>query len=299
MSFKLKLAVMVVSASLVTVAVSATVNAAVSVQDDLGVTVTLAKPAARIISLAPHATEDLFAIGAGDLIVGAVNYSDYPAKAKEIERIGGYNGFDLERIRALKPDLIIAWGSGNPQRQLDQIKQLGIPVFTTFSKKMADVPTVLERLGVLTQQTAGAAKAAKHYRDQLARLEKTYSNRAPVRVFYQIWDRPLMTINNTQIISDVMRLCGAVNVFGHLPELTPKVDVEAVLVANPDAIMTSGEPGVKGDVLASWQRWKNLKAAQNKQFYVLPKDIISRMGPRLVDGAQAMCEAVEQVRQVK
>ncbi|WP_247646635.1 cobalamin-binding protein [Deefgea sp. CFH1-16] len=297
MSFKFKLAVMAwgLTAALVTGAVSA----AVSVQDDLGVTVTLAKPAARIISLAPHATEDLFAIGAGDLIVGAVSYSDYPAKAKEIERIGGYNGFDLERIRALKPDLIIAWGSGNPQRQLEQIKQLGIPVFTTFSKQMADIPTVLERLGVLTQQTAGAAKAAKHYREQLARLEKTYSGRAPVRVFYQIWDRPLMTINNTQIISDVMRLCGAVNVFGHLPELTPKVDVEAVLVANPDAIMTSGEPGMKGDALASWQRWKNLKASKNNQFYVLPKDIISRMGPRLVDGAQAMCEAVEQVRQVK
>lgn len=269
---------------------------AISVKDDLGTTVTLAQPAKRIISLAPHVTEDLFAIGAGDLIVGTVNYSDYPPAANQIERIGGYNGFDLERIRALKPDLIIGWATGNPQRQLDQIKTLDIPMFLTFSKKMSDVPGVLERMGELTAQPAGAAKAAKQFRDQLAQLEKTYAGRKPVRVFYQIWDRPLMTINNTQIISDVMRTCGAVNVFGHLADLTPTVDIEAVLAANPDAIMTSGEPGVKSDALASWQRWKNLSAAKNNHFYLLPKDSVNRMGPRLVEGARAMCEAVEKAR---
>lgn len=271
-------------------------QAAVTVKDDIGVTVTLAQPAKRIISLAPHVTENLFAIGAGKLIVGAVDYSDYPPEANQIPRIGGYHGFDLERIRALKPDLIVGWASGNPPRQLDQIKALGIPVFLTFSKKMSDVPSVLERLGELSAHPAGAAVAAKSYRDQLVQLEKTYAGRKPVRVFYQIWDRPLMTINNTQIISDAMRVCGAVNVFGHLPDLTPTVDVEAVLAANPDAMMTSGEPGVKNAALASWRKWKNLKATQNNHFFVLPQDSVNRMGPRLVEGARAMCEAVEKVR---
>ncbi|WP_157314708.1 cobalamin-binding protein [Chitinibacter sp. GC72] len=275
---------------------SVTANAAITVKDDVGNTITLAQPAKRIISLAPHVTEDLFAIGAGKLIVGAVNYSDYPPEANQIERIGGYNGFDLERIRALKPDLIIGWATGNPQRQLDQIKALGFPVFLTFSKKMADVPTVLERMGEMTALQAGAGKAAKQYRDQLSVLEKTYAGRKPVRVFYQIWDRPLMTINNTQIISDVMRICGGVNVFGTQSDLTPKVDVEAVLAANPDVIMTSGEPGVKTDWLAGWKKWKNLKATQNNQFYILPKDSVNRMGPRLVEGGKAMCEALEKAR---
>ncbi|WP_373975666.1 cobalamin-binding protein [Chitinibacter sp. SCUT-21] len=275
---------------------SVTANAAITVKDDVGNTITLAQPAKRIISLAPHVTEDLFAIGAGKLIVGAVNYSDYPPEANQIERIGGYNGFDLERIRALKPDLIIGWATGNPERQLDQIKALGFPVFLTFSKKMADVPTVLERMGEMTALQAGAGKAAKQYRDQLALLEKTYAGRKPVRVFYQIWDRPLMTINNTQIISDVMRICGGVNVFGTQSDLTPKVDVEAVLAANPDVIMTSGEPGMKTDWLAPWKKWKNLKATQNNQFYILPKDSVNRMGPRLVQGGKAMCEALEQAR---
>ncbi|QLG87446.1 cobalamin-binding protein [Chitinibacter bivalviorum] len=276
---------------------SASVLAAVSVKDDVGATIALAQPAKRIISLAPHVTEDLFAIGAGKLIVGAVNYSDYPPEANQIERIGGYNGFDLERIRALKPDLIIGWATGNPERQLDQIKSLGIPVFLTFSKKMSDVPTVLERLGTLSGNEAGAAKAAKSYRDQLAQLERTYAGRKPVRVFYQIWDRPLMTINNTQIISDVMRVCGGVNVFGTQVDLTPKVDVEAVLAANPDVVMTSGEPGMKTDWLVPWKKWKNLKATQNNQFYMLPKDSVNRMGPRLVEGGKAMCEALEKARQ--
>ncbi|QLI82829.1 cobalamin-binding protein [Chitinibacter fontanus] len=276
---------------------STAAQAAITVKDDVGNTITLAQPAKRIISLAPHVTEDLFAIGAGKLIVGAVNYSDYPPEANKIERIGGYNGFDLERIRALKPDLIIGWASGNPERQLDQIKALGFPVFLTFSKKMADVPTVLERMGEMTALQAGAGKAAKQYRDQLAQLEKTYTGRKPVRVFYQIWDRPLMTINNTQIISDVMRVCGGVNVFGTQSDLTPKVDVEAVLAANPDVIMTSGEPGMKSDWLAPWKKWKNLKATQNNQFYILPKDSVNRMGPRLVEGGKAMCDALDKARQ--
>ncbi|MDW5415492.1 cobalamin-binding protein [Iodobacter sp. CM08] len=270
--------------------------ASVSVKDDRGQEITLAKPAQRIISLAPHATEDLFAIGAGKLIVGAVNYSDYPPEANKIERIGGYNGFDLERIRALKPDLIVAWQSGNPAKQLAQIETLGLPVFYTFSKKLGDVPTVLERLGVLTAKEPEAQLAAKKYRDSLASLEKKYAGKKPVRVFYQVWDRPLMTINHEQIISDAMRLCGGVNVFANLPALVPTIDDEAVLAANPESIITSGEPGVKDNWLSRWKRWPNLQASKNKQFHVLPKDLLSRMGPRLVEGTAKLCEAIDKAR---
>lgn len=268
--------------------------ASVSVKDDRGQEITLAKPAQRIISLAPHATEDLFAIGAGKLIVGAVSYSDYPPEANKIERIGGYNGFDLERIRALKPDLIVAWQSGNPAKQLAQIETLGLPVFYTFSKKLEDVPTVMERLGVLTAKEGEAQAAASKYRSSLAALEKKYAGRKPVRVFYQVWDRPLMTINREQIISDAMRLCGGVNVFAALPALVPTIDDEAVLAANPDVIITSGEPGVKDSWLNRWKRWPNLKA--NKHLYILPKDLLSRMGPRLVDGTEKLCEAIDKAR---
>lgn len=269
-------------------------HAAVSVRDDRGTTITLAQPARRIISLAPHVTENLFAIGAGGQIVGAVDYSDYPPAARQIERVGGYNGFDLERIRTLKPDLVIAWQSGNPQRQLDQIRAMGIPVYVNESGKLSDIPSSLERLGVLAGQSAGASRAAAAYRTQLARLEKTYSQRQPVRVFYQVWKQPLLTINGQQYISDALRVCGAVNVFAGQPALVPTVDVEAVLAARPQAIITSG--GEEGRPLAQWQQWRSLPAVQNSQLHVLPPDILVRMGPRLVEGTAALCEAVEQAR---
>ncbi|GAB3262590.1 cobalamin-binding protein [Chitinimonas naiadis] len=272
-------------------------KAAVTVQDDQGRTVTLAQPAQRIISLAPHLTEHLYAIGAGKQIVGATNFSDYPAAAKALPRVGGYNSFDLEKIRALKPDLIIAWPSGNPARQLEQIETLGIPVFYDKAQKLPQVPTVMERLGVLTGQDAGAKAAATAFRSHLANLEARYAGRKTVRVFYQVWDRPLMTINRDQIISDVMRVCGAENVFADLPSVAPTVDEEAVLVANPSLIATSGEATNKVSWLDRWRRFPRLAANARQQLYILPPDLLSRMGPRLVDGAEALCQVVEKARQ--
>lgn len=270
--------------------------ASVSVTDDRGKMLTLTRPAQRIVSLAPHITEDLFAIGAGHLVVGAVSYSDYPAEATRIPRVGSYNGFDLERIRALKPDLIVAWQSGNPQKQLALIETLGIPVFYDNSRKLLQVPAVLERLGTLTGKPDEARAAATHFRARIAGLEKRYAGRAPVRVFYQVWDRPLMTINREQIISDVMRVCGAINVFADLPTLTPTIDEEAVLAADPALIATSRVHGSKNEWLERWRRWPKLAAVRNGQLAILPPDLLNRMGPRLADGAQSLCDAVEKAR---
>jgi len=270
--------------------------AAVSVKDDRDQTITLKEPARRIISLSPHVTENLFAIGAGSQIVGTVNYSDYPEAAKNIERVGGYNGFDLERIRALKPDLIVAWQSGNPSKQLATLEALGIPLYVDNARKLADVPTEMERLGVLTGHEAGARAAASQFRDKIAKLEKAHAGKKMVRVFYQVWDRPLMTINREQIISDAMRVCGAVNVFGDLPAIAPTLDEEAVLAANPDLIVTTDVHGAKDLALARWQRWPKLKAVARGNLVLLPRDHLNRAGPRIADGTEALCAAVEKAR---
>lgn len=271
--------------------------AAVSVRDDRGQTITLKEPARRIITLSPHVTENLFAIGAGKVIVGTVNYSDYPEAAKAIERVGGYNGFDLERIRALKPDLIVAWQSGNPGKQLAMIEALGIPLYVDNARKLADVPTEMERLGVLTGHEAGARVAAAQFRDKIAKLEKNYSGKKTVRVFYQVWDRPLMTINREQIISDAMRVCGAVNVFGDLPAIAPTIDEEAVLAANPDLIVTTDVHGAKDLALERWRRWPKLRAVERGNLGLLPRDHLNRAGPRIADGTEALCAAVDKARQ--
>lgn len=278
---------------------SAAVLAAVQVKDDLGRTVTLAQPAKRIISLAPHLTEDLFAIGAGGQLVGVVSYSDYPKAALKIPLIGGYTGFDLEKIRALRPDLIVAWHSGNPPAQLQKIAALGVPMFYDHSQTLRDVPTVLERLGVLTGQSIRAQQAAQTFRQQISALEQQYAQQRPVRTFYQVWDRPLMTINRDQVISDAMRVCGAVNVFADAKALVPTVDDEAVVVKNPELILTSGDSTAKNSWLDRWKRWPHLAAVKHQQLVMLPPDLLSRVGPRLVEGTAVLCRAVHQARQAQ
>lgn len=271
--------------------------AEVSVNDDHDQLIKLPHPAQRIISLAPHLTEDLFAIGAGARIVGTVSYSDYPAQARTIPLVGSYQGLDLERIRVLRPDLIVAWSSGNSPQQMQQLESLGIRVFFDDSRSLVQVPTVLERLGVMTGLQAQADQAAGKFRQKLLQLQKNYAHRRPVRVFYQVWEHPLMTINGEQIISDAMRICGAVNVFSRLPALVPIVNDEAVIAANPDMIITSSEPSHDHDELARWKQWPNMTAVRHRQLIVLPPDLLNRLGPRLVDGTERLCLAVNQARQ--
>lgn len=271
-------------------------RAGVTVQDDRGNTVSLARPAERIVSLAPHATELLFAAGAGSRMVGAVDWSDFPPAAREIPRVGSYVQPDLERIVALKPDLVVAWYSGNEPRLVERLRALGYPVYVSEMRALEEVPAGIERLGRLAGTDAAASRAAADFRARRDRLQKSYAAGVPVRVFYQIWDKPLMTINNEHLITRVMELCGGRNVFGDLPTLTPHLDVEGVLVANPQAIVASGMGEARPDWLDHWRRWPDLTAVKNGHLFFVPPDFLQRPTPRILDGAQQMCEALEQVR---
>ncbi len=272
-------------------------GAAVSVVDDTGATVTLAQPAQRIVSLAPHLTEMLFAGGAGQQIVGAVEYSDYPEAAKSIPRVGGYSGFDLERIVALSPDLVVAWRSGNSAAAVEKLKQLGLKVYLSEPRAFEDVATNLERLSILTGHVAAGQRAAGDYRAELKQLQQRYAGVTKVRIFYQIWNRPLMTINGQHLIGHVIELCGGQNVFATLPTLAPQVDLEAVLLANPEAIIASGMGYERPEWLKEWQRWPQLAAVKSKSIYVIHPDIINRHSPRILQGALLMCEQLQEVRQ--
>lgn len=271
-------------------------GAPVSVRDDVGRSVVLAEPARRIVSLAPHATELLFAAGAGDRVVGAVEYSDYPDAAKAVPRVGGYEGLDLEAVIALAPDLVVAWTTGNPAAQVQRLRDLGLVVFESEPRRISDIPDSLERLGRLAGTGAFAAQAAHAFRERYARLQRTYAGRAPVRVFYQIWDRPLMTVNGTHLISDVMRVCGARNVFAELPVLAGKVSPEAVIAADPEVIIASGMGARRPEWLAKWRRWPRLAAVQRDNLFSIPPELIQRHTPRLLRGAEQLCTVVEAAR---
>ncbi|MFN3884020.1 MAG: cobalamin-binding protein [Rhodocyclaceae bacterium] len=271
-------------------------RAEISVMDDTGATLRLAAPAARIVSLAPHVTETLFSAGAGERIVGAVDYSDYPEAAKRIPRIGGYSRLDLEAIATLRPDLAIGWVSGNSPAHIEKIRALGIPVFLVQPRHIDDVAVNLERFGHIAGSGAAAHAAAQAFRERLAELRNRHAARPAVRVFYQVWNQPLMTVGGSQIISDVIKLCGGANVFADLEPLAPKVSVEAVLARDPEVIVASGMGEARPEWLDDWRKWPSLAAVKRDNLFFIPPDLLQRPTPRLLEGAARLCEQLETAR---
>jgi iron complex transport system substrate-binding protein len=272
-------------------------HADITVKDDKGDTVSLKQPAKRIVSLAPHLTELLYAAGGGAQLVGTVDYSDYPPAAKQLPRVGGYSRIDLEAVAGLKPDLILAWDSGNTPAHIARLRQLGLPVFVSQPNRIDDLSSLLERLGAISGHAEEGSGAARAYRERLAKLRATYSQKPKVRTFYQVWQQPLTTVGGQQIISDAIRVCGGDNVFGQLEALAPKISVEAVLAANPEAIVASGMGEARPDWVNDWKRWPRLTAAQRDNLFYIPPDLIQRHTPRLLDGTERMCGYLETARQ--
>lgn len=270
-------------------------QAELALRDDTGQRLHLKQTPQRIVSLAPNATELLFAAGAGARIVGASDYSDYPEAARRIPRVGGAL-LDLETIAALHPDVIVAWADGNAPAQLQRLKQLGIPVYLSLQKRLDDIPETLVRLGQLAGTDAVAQAAAAQFRADLARLRNTYSARKKLRVFYQVWDEPLLTINGTHIISDALTTCGGENIFANLSALTPTVSIENVLQADPDAIITSSQDAQQPARLDAWRRWPRLSAARNHHLFFVHADWIDRATPRILKGVAELCGLLDQAR---
>lgn len=267
-------------------------GATVSATDDSGRVVTLAAPAARIISLAPHATELLFAAGAGARVVGVSAYSNFPAEASRLPSVGDAMRADMERIIALKPDLIVGWKSGNNPAQLERLRALGLPVFDSEPRQFDDIASSLERLGALAGTVEGRAAAAR-FRADLRALRERYSARKPVRVFYQIWPSPLMTLNDAHIVSEAIRLCGGVNLFGKLAPLVPTVSREAVLKADPEAIFVSDEDA---QAFGRWRGYGNLTAMRNDSLFRIDGGVMNRAGPRMLGATALLCEQIDAAR---
>lgn len=272
------------------------VQAEVVVTDDAGHTLKLPRPAQRIVSLAPHLTELLFAAGAGGQVVAAVEYSNYPEAAKALPRIGSYAALDLERIAALKPDLVMAWGSGNPPGPVAQLRRLGIPVFVSEPQRLEDIGPSLVRLGDLAGTEAVARHAADAFEARRTTLTARYADRRPVTVFYEIWNQPLMTVGGTHIISAAMALCGGRNVFDAVRQPAATVGLEAVLATDPEAIVASGMGESRPDWLDDWQRWPQLTAVKRGNLFFVPPDLLQRHTPRILDGAERLCAALDAAR---
>lgn len=278
--------------------VSVTAHAAdIAIADDRGKPVTLPAPAQRIIALAPSITELVYAAGAGARLVGVARYSDYPAQAAQIPQIGDASRVDLERALALQPDLIIGWSSGNQAADIERLEQLGFKVFVAEPATLAAIPQLLRSIGVLAGTPAPAQIAASEFERGIAALRERYGKRTKVRVFYEIWHEPLMTVNGRHLISDVIQLCGGSNVFAGVPVLTPVVALESVIAAQPEAVLGGSSATTPEEFAGLWKRYGGYASLRNlKALYVDP-DRIQRQTPRILEGAHIVCEHLEKIRQ--
>ncbi len=269
---------------------------AVCATDDRGEQVCLEQPAQRIAALSPGATELVYASGAGDKVVAVVAYSDYPPAAKEVPSVGSHTRLDLERLMTLQPDLVIGWVTGNPPAQLAALEDLGIPVFSIEPRTFDGVSSTIERLAILAGSEDAGFAEAERFRKGIKELAARYEGADPVPVFYQVWDEPLMTVNDNHLIGKVITLCGGRNVFGDLKRLVPRISDEAVLAANPEAILAGGMGEENRQWLDRWAAFPQLAATRHDNLYFVPPSLIQRPTPRLLHGSRLFCEKLDEAR---
>ena len=271
-------------------------NDPISVIDDTDREVRLDAPAERIVSLAPHITEVLFAIGAGDRVIGATDHSDYPEPAADIPRVGGYTSLDLERILAKEPDLVVAWESGNSRSHIERLRELGLTVYISEPRGFDGVASSMERMAELAGTAEQGRAEAQRFLQEIEALRAEYADRDPVPLFYQVWDQPLMTVNNEHLIAEAIEVCGGETVFGHLDRLVPRMDREAVIHADPEVIIGGGMGEDNPAWVEAWREWDNMLAVRRDNLFFLPPSLLQRHTPRIAEGTALMCEDLQTAR---
>ncbi len=265
----------------------------IKVIDDTGRQIVLARPAKRIVALSPQLVELTAAAGAGSSLVGAVKGSDAPPFAQALPRVGDAFSLDLEAIARLHPDLVLAWRSGTPPRQLDALRRLGIPVFWSETRRLSGIAATVRAVGALAGTSTLADRWADAYDARLHALRQRYLRSPPIRVFVQFWDQPLMTAGGTQLISQAISTCGGINPFASLAVPVATVSREAVVAANPQLIVADAP---NASVFDAWRAFPTLAATRDHQFFLLDRTQLPRMGARTLDGVAALCGAIDRAR---
>lgn len=269
---------------------------AYKVSDYLGNELELIQPVQRIVTLIPHATELLFSVGAGAKVVGAVEYSDFPEEAKKIPQVGNYAGLNIEAIVALQPDVIIYWPEGNPARDIERLKQLKMPLFASDPNTFVEIADDIKRFGALTGNIDSSEKIATAFLQEVEQVRQDNENKQSLRVFYQVWNQPLLSQNGDTFISRVINLCGGENIFADLPIKSPQISIEAVLTENPDIILVGATDGQRPEWLDGWQQYGYLKAVKNNQLKTVDADVIHRPTLRLLDATKQVCAVFDELR---
>ncbi len=251
-------------------------------------------PYQRIVTLAPNLTELVFAAGAGSSLIGVSAFSDYPPAALELPVVGDAFMIDQEQLAILKPDLLLVWHSGTPAHVVDELRRVGYNVEVIRTSTLAEVASAMRRIGKLTGHAEIAEEAVSVYEHGLESIAGRRDQLTDIRVFYQVSQRPLFTVNGDHYVSELIALCGGSNVFADLDELAPTVDVEAVVERDPEVLLASTDAG--DDAFAEWQRWPHMAANEIGNHFLMPADTIGRATPRLLQAGEAVCEALANAR---
>ena len=251
-------------------------------------------PGHRIIALSPHLAELVFAVGAGDRLIGVSAYTDFPEAATKLPVVGDAFMLDLERLTVFQPDLLLAWQGGTPAHVIDELNARGYRVEVIRTMGLQDIPAALRRIGALTGHSTKANKEADRFVAGLDSLANLASDAAPIRVFYQVSIRPLYTINGEHYVSQLIEICGGRNIFAGLGKLAPLIGVEAVLERDPEVMLAGEDAGP--DAFNEWERWPTMAANRYGNQFMMPAAEISRATPRLLDAGAAICSALEEGR---
>jgi len=278
---------------LVLVAGAAVDTRALKASDDRGVAIALGQPVGRIVTLAPHLAEIAFAAGADAKLAGVSSFSRHPAEAERLPVVASHGRVDIERLIALRPDLVLAWQSGNSPLQIDRLERIGMRVFVTEARTLADVPRIVRLVGALAGSAEVAETRARQFENEIAGLRNRYAGERRVAVFVEIWHTPLLTVNGGHLISDALRLCGGRNVFAAAKTLTPLVSREQVLDARPEVIVTGG---FGSEALQAWRGLESVPAVRNRRIYAIDPDRFHAQGPHVLEGVRALCERLELAR---
>ncbi|MCK8102768.1 cobalamin-binding protein [Pseudoalteromonas sp. 2CM36K] len=253
----------------------------------------LADKPLRIVALAPHIVENLYAIGAGDLIVGTLDYADYPQEATKIERIGGYNGISIEKLLMLKPDMVIAWKNGNQAEDLAKIKRLGIELYLSDPRFIEGVASEILKLGQITGHIEQSKKVAETFTAKLNAIKVTQKDKTTLTGFYQLWPEPMMTVSKNTWINQLIETCQVTNVFANSDTDYPQISIENVIVTKPQVIIIPDEKSKRVIPTVNWQQWPEIPAVKYEQFISVNADLLHRFTPRMLDGLAQMCDKVD------
>jgi vitamin B12 transport system substrate-binding protein len=246
-----------------------------------------AAAAERVVSLAPSLSEIVIELGSADLLVGVLDAGERPAELKDIPSVGRYGQLDIERLLSLKPDLLLLWSGSVGPAQREQLKQLNIPTYVAEPHNLEQLTAQVEAIATQLGRPERGVALAENLRQRLDSLRQRYRRDEPLRVFYQVWDRPLYTVGGGQIISDALQVCGARNVFADLPQPAPQVSVEAVLQRNPEVILASDQAQ-----LDAWKAWPQVAAVAQGQLLLVTDKGLERPSGQMIEATAKLCQVI-------